>query len=139
MQAFIRANCQQIAYIEALLMGTGTASKIMSGNSVPLWTLQKRFKPVVHGSEYELTTGKFFQLSGGVFPFKIKFEYHNLNNSASIQMSRRCLDAMQSMMPHIFPEPTEIEWPEGENIEIELNQSIEELIPKPKSAEAKHS
>jgi len=138
LRAVIRGNCQQIAYIEAILMGTGTARAIIPGDGITLWEIQKKFRPVTHSMEYELVTGKFFQLSGGVFPFRVKFEYNDFTQQATMQMSRKCLNALQSLMPSVFTET--IEWDEQEEIkEIEITRPPEDLLPKTKPTEKKYN
>ena len=118
----LKASCEQIAYIESLLLGTGMASRIVpSGSNVPLWEIQRQFKPVVYQNEYDVVTG-------GFFPVRVKFDFNNLQNVAHISITRKGLDRLRQLMPNVFDAMGDEE--EGE-IEIKVKVNVPRKVETP--------
>ena len=108
----LKASCEQIAYLQSLLLATGTASRVVPpGCNVPLWEIQRQFKPVVYQNEYDVVTG-------GFFPVRVKFDYNSLQNIAHIGMKRKGLDRLRQLLPDVFDSMGDEE--EGES-EIKVN------------------
>lgn len=113
----LKASCEQIAYLESLLLATGTASRVMqSGSNIPLWEIQRQFKPVVYQNEYDVVTG-------GFFPVRVKFDFNSLQDVAHISMTRKGLDRLRQLMPDVFDSLGDEE--EGEiEIQVDMHRKV---------------
>ena len=120
----LRASCEQIAYLESLLLSTGTASRVLpSGSNVPLWEIQRQFKPVVYQNEYDVVTG-------GFFPVRVKFDYNSLQNIAHISMKRKGLDRLRQLLPDVFDSMGDVGSPDEEG-EFEIKVDMPRKVATP--------
>ena len=115
----LKANCDQIAYLESLIKAQDGVYLSARGDNQKLWQVQREFKPVVVIREYEVPTRKGW-------PVTVKFEFNDLEDRASMHMSRRGLNRLREILPERFGETT---YEDGEE-ELEDNRALQATEPE---------
>jgi hypothetical protein len=93
----LKGNCEQMALLESMLMGTGWLMKVEpTHTNIPLYELQDKFRSVVFVNAYEL------QAHHGLIPVRLRFEYNINENRACIMTSRKGIDRLKEIFPETF-------------------------------------
>ena len=109
----LRANCEQIALLQAMLAATGNWCRILPvSSSTRTFEVQKEFKAVVFAEHGEL------QCRNGILPVRVDFEYHVNENVAFIRTNRKGIEVLKEIFPDTF-----------EKIELLKDEKKEEEIP----------
>ena len=93
----LKANCEQIAMIESMLMGTGQMMRVEPvSTTTRLFECQEEFQPVCFVNNYEL------QARHGILPVRLKFEYNINDKVGYIRTSRKGIDRLKEIFPETF-------------------------------------
>lgn len=93
----LKANCEQIALIESMLMGTGWMMRVEPvGTTTRLFECQEGFQPVCFINNYELLA------QHGILPVRLKFEYNINDKVGYIRTSRKGIDRLKEIFPDTF-------------------------------------